>query len=297
MGASLPFALPAPGQTSEAPVWTGAEFVVGDMRCRVLCFPIGVSGWSDDLTAFHDDTAGADHFIDVASRRHTLGALARCVSGRAPVVLEIGCSSGHFLRLLQAEMPEAIVVGADYVRAPLEQIAESVASVPLLQFDLTQCPLPANTFDAVVLLNVLEHIERDDLAMAHVARILKPGGVAMIEVPAGPGLYDAYDALLHHHRRYTMRGLTALARGARLDIVARSHLGFLMYPAFWVAKKISRLRGAAPPAAQEQQVAASILATRRANPLGNAIMAAEAGLRHLAYLPVGIRCLLTCRKP
>jgi SAM-dependent methyltransferase len=213
------------------------------------------------------------------------------------VLLEVGCSSGHFLHLLQRAMPAAVVVGADYVQAPLEALAGSLPGVPLLQFDLTQCPLPSETFDGVVLLNVLEHIERDDVAMNHVARILKRGGVAVIEVPAGPHLYDAYDAQLQHYRRYTMAGLMRMAESAGLTVSHRSHLGAILYPAFWAAKKLSRLRKTSSAASQEQRTARSIAATRRANAFGNAVMAAEAALRRAIYLPSGIRCLLTCRKP
>ena len=43
-----------------------------------------------------------------------------------------------------------------------------------------------------MLLNVLEHIDDHSSAIAQVARVLKPGGVAVVEVPAGPHLYDTY---------------------------------------------------------------------------------------------------------
>src|SRR5262245_50973168 len=108
MRGALPFALPALDQGGAAPVWTGTDFVVGDSRCRVLSFKVGESGWSDELTAFHDDTAGADHFIDIASRRHALAAIQRHVAAPTPVILEVGCSSGHFLRLLRTAMPDAV---------------------------------------------------------------------------------------------------------------------------------------------------------------------------------------------
>jgi SAM-dependent methyltransferase len=297
MSTTLPFALPTPADADGAPEWTGTAFALGDQRRRVLAFDVGQSGWSDELTSFEDEHAGGDHFTGVASRRHTLVQLQRHLTAARPVILEIGCSSGYFLRAALAAMPQACVVGADYVRGPLERLGADLAQVPLMQFDLTRCPLPSGTFDAIVLLNVLEHIEHDDVAVAQVARLLKPGGIAVIEVPAGPKLYDAYDALLHHHRRYAMRGLTRLVEGAGLSIVERSHLGFLAYPAFWVAKKLTRLDNPVRSEDRVQRVAATIAATKRVNAIGGAIMATEALLRRAVYLPFGIRCLLTCRKP
>ncbi len=110
------------------------------------------------------------------------------------------------LKVLREEFPHASITGADYVRGPLEALAAKLPGIPLVQFDLTKCPLPDESVDGIVLLNVLEHIDRDDLALHHVARILKPercsynGGPGKI----GPSLYDVYDKLLLHHRRYRM---------------------------------------------------------------------------------------------
>jgi SAM-dependent methyltransferase len=289
--------LPKPVGADGTPEWTGTAFALGTQQHRILAFEVGQSGWSDDLTSFEDEHAGADHFIGVASRLHTLKQLHRHLDAARPVILEIGCSSGHFLRPAMAAMPHACFVGADYVRGPLERLGAELVHVPLLQFDLTNCPLPSGAFDAIVLLNVLEHIERDDLAIAHVARLLKPGGIAVIEVPAGPKLYDAYDALLHHYRRYAMRGLRRLVEGSGLTIAERSHLGFLPYPAFWLAKKLERLDNPTQSEERMRRVAGKIAATRRANAVGGALMAFEALLRRAFYLPFGIRCLVTCRKP
>ena len=44
--------------------------------------------------------------------------------------------------------------------------------------------------------------------------MLKPGGVAVIEVPAGPELFDDYDRQLQHFRRYTLRGICSVVERA-----------------------------------------------------------------------------------
>jgi len=114
-------------------------------------------------------------------------------------------------------MPHAQLIGSDYVRGPLEEVARRLPDVPLLQFDLVKCPLPDASVDVVVLLNVLEHIEDDVGAVRQLARILKPGGAVVIEVPAGPHLYDVYDKVLMHYRRYRLSGLKRLLRAAGLS--------------------------------------------------------------------------------
>ncbi len=299
---TFPITFPPPAGQTQAPVWTGQAFRVGDCETTVLSYltkasgETGRSGWTDELTTFHEATAGDDHYIDRASRQHTLDQLRRWLGTERPVIMDIGCSSGSMLRLLLREFPDGGILGADYIRGPLEALAGSLSGVPLLQFDLTACPLPDNSLDGIVLLNVLEHIEDDEAALAQVARILKPGGIVIIEVPAGPNLFDIYDRQLLHHRRYRMTELIEKVSRRGLRVLAQSHLGFFLYPAFWVAKKRGRRFLTADPEVQRAMVARQIT-NGRANPLLYRIMDVESKLRNRIYYPFGIRCLLTCQRP
>ncbi len=296
MAPPFPLVLPAvPGQ-EEPPVWTGGGFRVGADVVPVLCYDVGSSGWSDDLTELHESVAGADHYIDRASREHAVSRLERWLSGASPVVVDVGCSSGFLLKSLRVRLPHAQLIGADYLRAPLVRLFDALPNIPLLQFDLLRCPLPGQSVDGLIALNVLEHIEDDASAAAQLYRILKPGGIAVVEVPAGPRLYDIYDRQLLHVRRYRMRDLLALLRRAGFEIVERSHLGFFLYPAFWVVKQYNKRFVDASPATRKQVVVGHVRRFR-ASRLLHAIMRLEAALRYRVYYPFGIRCLVTCRRP
>jgi SAM-dependent methyltransferase len=198
------------------------------------------------------------------------------------------------LKALQREFCGATILGADYVRGPLETLARTMPRVPLLQFDLTKCPLPDRSADAVVLLNVLEHIEDDEAALGQVARVLKPNGIVVIEVPAGPSLYDVYDKLLLHHRRYRMADLLRKLARNGLEVLAKSHLGFFLYPPFWLTKRRNRRYLNKSEQVQREIVSRSIT-TASSNPFMHKLMEFEAGLRDVFYYPFGIRCLVTCR--
>jgi len=285
---------PLPGM-DEAPRWTGRGFAVGQETRRILAYGAGPSGWTDHLTELHEETAGADHFIDLASRRHAVAEATRAHQRPDPTVLEVGVSSGFLLEDLQRALPQASILGADYTRGTLEKVATRLPEVPLLQFDLVECPLPDESVDTVILLNVLEHIERHDLAVCQLHRILRPGGVAVIEVPAGEGLYDSYDRALLHWRRYSMSKLVQLVQDEHFAVERRSHLGFLLYPGFWLTKKLGR----AAPAKEEHldlTVQRSIKWSAHAGAMASGLLSLEAALRRRVYLPCGIRCLITCRK-
>lgn len=292
----LPFPLPPQSPGKPIPVWAGNGFRVGESFSPVLEYSSNSHGWTDDLTAMHEETAGASHFMDCASRSHALSQLQKHIRVKTPVILEVGCSSGFMLRLMRNHLTDALVMGSDVVNDSLERLAENLPNVPLFRFDLTCCPLPDNSVDAVVMLNVLEHIEDDATAIQQVYRILKPGGIAVIEVPAGPNLYDIYDELLKHFRRYKSSDLCGLAKKTDFQVVDRSHLGFFFYPGFWLIKQRNKYFLSQNNATHHQVVEKSIRNSGSSLFL-KVVMRFELMVGKCLSFPIGTRCLLTIIKP
>ena len=291
----LAYQWPRSPQYSQSPVWTGHGFQVGDTNIPVLAYEVGVSGWTDELTDFHEDTADSNHFIDVASRRHAVEQLQKYLPQSQVNILEVGCSSGFMLKAIRQAIPQAFVIGSDYVRQPLENLAAQIPDIPLLQFNLLECPLPDASVDAVVLLNVLEHIKDDTAALRQLYRILKPGGIVVLEVPAGAGLYDVYDKLLMHFRRYSLPQITNLVQDTGFSVLEKSHLGAFIYPPFWLVKHRNKRFLSEAEAVQKQIVAKNITSTGQ-NPLLKLAMMLELKLGKVLSYPFGVRCLLTARK-
>ncbi|MDR3476706.1 MAG: methyltransferase domain-containing protein [Gammaproteobacteria bacterium] len=292
---SLPFALPPIIEGGATPVWVMDGFQIGSEFTKVLQYSLNDSGWNDDLTLFHEESAGDQHFIDQASRLHALGELKKHVKQPNPTILEVGCSSGFMLEEMQKAFPDATIIGSDVVNSPLKKLAEKIPHVPLLRFDMVHCPLPDNSIDAIVMLNVLEHIEDDAGALAQAMRVLKPGGTLIIEVPAGPHLYDAYDKILMHYRRYRLSSFCKLLENAGFQILKRSHLGVFLYPGFWLVKQMNKRRLSESEAISRQKVDTAIRKTG-SNKLMNAIMQLELRLGRFLSYPTGIRCLVSCVK-
>jgi SAM-dependent methyltransferase len=290
--------LPSPNgaDAAEQAVWTGQAFVVGTATERILSYGLRQSGWNDGLARFHRQETASDHFIEIASRAHAMKEVKRTIVETPSVILDIGCAAGYLLRELLQQLPEHVIIGSDYTLDTLQEVGSNIPSVPLLRFDLTQCPLPDDFADVVVLLNVLEHIGGEEQAVAHLFRILRPGGVAIIEVPAKAALFDIFDRVLMHFRRYDMQRLTQLLRKAGFTIERRSHLGFFLFPAFYVSKRLNQLRHPARPDVDEMRIVSKMISTARSSSLMRYTMAAESALRQYVYLPFGIRCLVTCRK-
>ena len=294
MSPNLNFPLP-PG-CSEPPVWTANGFRIDGKLFPILSYDVGPIAWGDELTEIHEELAGDDHYIDRASREHAAAELQRRVTAPDARIMDIGCSSGFFLRLLRERFPGRTIIGADCILGPLERLSRTIPDTPLLQFDLLKCPWPDGSFDGLTLLNVLEHIEDDPGAARQAYRILKPGGVAVIEVPAGPGLYDVYDRELMHFRRYRMADLLKILRTAGFEVAGKSHLGFFLFPGFWLVKKKNQKHLNAEPEVRRKMVQQSIR-SHRSSAIRHAVMRLESKLRRFIYFPFGIRCLVTCRKP
>jgi SAM-dependent methyltransferase len=86
--------------------------------------------------------------------------------------------------------------------------------------------MKALDIDMCFSVNVLEHIERDDLALRHMIEGTKAGGHICLLVPAHPFLYGTLDSLDHHFRRYTkatLRDLVARAGGGKVAWVDLYH--------------------------------------------------------------------------
>jgi len=289
-----PFPWPAPLGHGGRPIWTGSNFEVDGKPVRILAYHAEASHWSEDLTSLHEAEAGRDHPIDVASRRLAVESMRR-LAPAAPTILDVGCSSGFLLEELRAAFPQARLIGADYLSGPLEGLARRMPDMPILQFDLRKCPLPSGCLDGVTCLNVLEHIDEHEAALAEIHRILKPGGIAHVEVPAGPGLYDIYDEHLLHHRRYRLTELVAMARKAGFMVKKATHLGFAVFPAFWWVKKRNRRKLSLPMEEKARMVAAQIRSTR-ANPLFAGLVKLEIAFGRYFSFPFGIRCVVVLEK-
>jgi SAM-dependent methyltransferase len=83
---------------------------------------------------------------------------------------------------------------------------------------------PSWRFDLITALDVLEHIDDDRAAARAMVRMLRPGGLLVVTVPAFELLWDEHDEINHHHRRYTIARLRRVLRGIGLERVRLRYL-------------------------------------------------------------------------
>jgi len=134
--------------------------------------------------------------------------------------LEIGSGHGAYSRKLAERAFEVVV--SDIDPAAIERIRDELAGVDHVRYlvmdGLDRAALGAPV-DNVVLLNLLEHIERDQALLAGCRDCLTPGGVLAVFSPAFPALYSRMDREAGHFRRYGRAQLVSLVEGAGFEVV------------------------------------------------------------------------------
>jgi SAM-dependent methyltransferase len=122
--------------------------------------------------------------------------------------------------------------------------AEARGVVPVADGRLPDgVPFEGEAFDAVLLLDVLEHVEADRASLAALGGRLAPGGRLVVTVPAYRWLWSAHDDANHHVRRYTRAGLVQTAEAAGLRVYEATYYNTLLFPAAAGARLAGRLVG------------------------------------------------------
>lgn len=86
-------------------------------------------------------------------------------------------------------------------------------------------------FNIVTILDVLEHIPDDAGALKKISRLLKPGGIVLVTVPAFEFLWSGEDYVSNHLRRYRKSGLARVFRAAGLEVEKLSYFNTFLFPA------------------------------------------------------------------
>lgn len=140
-----------------------------------------------------------------------------------PVVLDVGAGSGTFSNLLAARGFD--VTSTDVTEEALEVLHGRVSGM-VMRADATSLPFQPAAFDAVVLAEVLEHVEDDAAALSESARVMKPNGILAVTVPRNPAWFSRSDRWAGHFRRYARETLVDRVEAAGFEVLTCKAWGF-----------------------------------------------------------------------
>jgi SAM-dependent methyltransferase len=144
-------------------------------------------------------------------------------------VLDAGCGAGGLSQRLSHLGYKVMAVDRSSAACTLaSKSGPRGRRFQVSQGDLTRLMLASNSVDVACYKEVLEHIDNDEAAVRECYRVLRPGGLCVVTVPAHPHLWSQLDKMAGHCRRYTRDGLMELFRRHGFVVEQCLCLGFPM---------------------------------------------------------------------
>lgn len=169
-----------------------------------------------------------------ARSRIALSVLKEQRVSRTASVLDVGCGWGTNLQALEDAGYQA--TGLDISRRVLDALDRPGRF--LIEADLNEePPADAKLYDALFALDVIEHLDDDRSAVRRLAGLLRPGGLAVVSVPALPELFSDFDRIQGHRRRYLPETLRTAFDGSGLNILK------IFWWGAWMVPVLRRMRG------------------------------------------------------
>jgi len=100
-------------------------------------------------------------------------------------VIDVGCGTGDFLRILGDSYPDLIMSGLDYSSASIERCKNAMPNSKFYIGNIFDLSGIQDTFDVVFCMGVIEHIEFPEKAVENLKHITKKDGLIIITIPNG----------------------------------------------------------------------------------------------------------------
>jgi len=204
-------------------------------------------------------------------------------------IASVGCGPAEGLQWLEQFVgPRGKIVGIDVEPIHARSIAPHIEYVI---GKLETALIAPGSFDAVLALDVLEHLDNDAVGLYQAAQMVKPEGLLLITVPALPSLWGGQDVISHHHRRYTKATLLRTFERAGLPSPRVSYFNTLLFPPVAGLRWTRRALGKAT-------VARSDFDDTRPGLMNEVLASVFAVERHIVprmSLPIGVSLLATLK--
>lgn len=236
------------------------------------------------------------HWWFVGMRKVVAALLDGVPHGELRHILDAGCGTGLMMAWLRRYGKDAAVIGMDYdshaVRFTLARgekfvVLGSIAAIPF----------PAEYFDMVTSFDVLDSIPVAEARtpFAELGRVLRPGGLLLVRVPAFQFLYSQHDRAVYTEHRYTAKELRARLGEQGLSVERVTYANSILFPVVFMWRWLTR----SDRADARSDVRPLPKPLRWLNPLLTPLFSIEAAwLRFFPWrLPWGVSVLAVGRKP
>ena len=170
------------------------------------------------------------HWWHKSKRANIVNLLQKFLTIKNPKILDIGCGTGKNIEVFSKIGP---TFGVDKLPEAIEYCRKRGLNTATLG-TAESTKLKSNSFDIVTILDVLEHTD-DGKTLKEAYRVLQPGGLLIITVPAFKLLWSKWDEALQHKRRYSKKSLEKLLQSYQFAVEKMSYMfSFLFIPVFLI---------------------------------------------------------------
>jgi SAM-dependent methyltransferase len=214
-----------------------------------------------------------------------VGDICREIAKRKPRILDVGCGTGANLQMLSqfgaAEGVDVSGEALEFCRARgLAKVKQGAAET---------LPYEDASFDLVTGLDVVEHLDDDLSGLREMRRVLRPGGRALLFVPAFMFLWGVQDDISHHRRRYTLGELKQKVTESGLSIERATYANISFFLPILIGRVVMRLTRIRPSSENNINVGAL-------NGLLGKILGAEGWWLQRMNFPFGVSIVCVARR-
>jgi SAM-dependent methyltransferase len=206
---------------------------------------------------------------------------------RDVAILDAGCGTGGNLAHLAGARRR---VGLDF--SPDALAGCRTRGLPeLVRGDATALPFASGSFGAALSMSVIYHewVRDPAAALRELHRVLEPGGLLLVDVPAYPSLFSEHDRAVMTARRFRAPELRALVESAGFEVLRITHWMTLLFPAIWLARRLRFF-------AKDRDFESTDVAPGGTNGVLDLLMRTEAALWQRIPLPFGVSIHCAARK-
>jgi len=227
------------------------------------------------------------HWWFTARRRILDGVIERIVKPPKDArILELGAGTGHNLAMLSrfgtVEASELDPIARELASERLGRPVVAAALPDLSMF-------PADSYDLVALLDVLEHVPDDKGSLRAIYGLLKPGAALLLTVPINPWMWSAHDVAHHHHRRYRKDEIRKLAEDGGFVIELLSPFNSLLFPPIAAVRLVGKLTG--------KDDSDDAMPSAPVNTILDTVFGLERSLIGRVPMPFGVSLVAVLRRP
>lgn len=179
-----------------------------------------------------------DHFWYRGMRRITETLLKKYLPKKSKnKILDAGCGTGGSLLFLKNY---GIAQGVDISDLALS-LCHKRGLKNIKHASVNNLPFKDGSFDVITSFDVLCHKNVNDKeAMVEFYRVLKPGGILIVRLPAYQWLYSYHDVSVHNKHRYTSKELNSLMSNINFQILKMSYVNFFLFPLVLLKRILAR---------------------------------------------------------